>query len=154
MKKNKYLIFLIFLASCNPGNSKKEKGIAMNEEFVKQFEDEVRKDSLTQKIIVHGDTKAYQELFRTYTFSGHEHEWLYYAFVMANNFDYPEAYFDLYILLRTDSGSELKTDKLANYYLLKAYEKGVEGTTSEIEGRSLNKSRSIPKSNDYLREIE
>lgn len=145
------ILALLFMISCR--RNKPDETIAMNNEFVTEFNNEIWKDSLTKRITINGDTAAYNKLYITFNFSGHENDWFYYAFIMAHNFDYPDAYMDLYILLRVDSASNLETNKLANYYLLKAYEKGLEDSKSEIRVRFGNNSV-IPSSEDYLKGIK
>ncbi|WP_162903453.1 hypothetical protein [Taibaiella koreensis] len=148
----KYLfVALVALCSCQPDRSSKNQ--MMNSNFAKKYNDAFLKDSLIKKVTMAGDTSAYEELYYTFTLSDHKKEWFYYAFEMAHNFDYPRAYLHLYFILKTDSGSQQKTNQLANYYLLKAYEKGIEDARDEIEER-LGRPSKIPSSIEYLKSFE
>lgn len=149
----KYLIAIsIFIFYCSCQNNKSKDGIAMNDKYVEDFDNNIIKDSLIKKVITKGDTESYDKLFEIYNLSGHEKEWCYYAYIMANDFDYGEADLDLYYILRKNPESDVKTNKLANYYLLKAYEKGIKSAAFEVQER-FDKSMPVPTADDYLKGI-
>ena len=97
-------------------NYSKEKGIPMN--------DSERSDSELEKLVIEkGDTSAYYELFVNYLDYPSE-RFLPYALIMANKYNYPQAYFDVYDRLwhLYDSPDSLDntSKKMAIEYLVKS----------------------------------
>ncbi|RYE54677.1 MAG: hypothetical protein EOP48_11765, partial [Sphingobacteriales bacterium] len=91
---------ILFVCSCTQGTTIKNE-VSTNQKFIRQFEDEFRRDSLSKRLLT-GDTTSYKELQGDYLYSGHDKEWCYYAFVMANKYNFRDAYIDLYLILRND----------------------------------------------------
>lgn len=83
---------------------------------------------LKMAVIYQGSTSAYYELSNSYLDHNFQEEFLFYAMIMANKYNYPQAYFDVYFLLTltysTDFSIDERTAELALEYLLKAYKKG------------------------------
>lgn len=84
---------------------------------------------LKKAVLYNGDINAYNELDIAYLDYTFQEEFLLYAMIMANKYDYPQAYFDVFTCLTGIYLSDLnqldeKTASLAIDYLLKAYEKG------------------------------
>lgn len=113
-------------------------------------------DSLNEKlnkIKRTGDTNAYDELSVAYFMSGELHSFYYYSLITANKYQYSKAYLDLYLALSepyTGEGFDdldKRTQRLAIYYLLKAYELGDITAINLIEER-FGKGK-IPKSSSY-----
>jgi len=120
------IIFCSFLFGCNMENSNKSNNGAKqsmnNQQTTNQSE-------LKKAILLSGDIGAYQSLNTEYLDYAFPEEFLLYAMVMANKYDYPQAYFDVFTCLTDIYLSNLnqldeKTASLAIDYLLKAYEKG------------------------------
>lgn len=119
MKKILMLITFISLISCK--NNVKEDAISINSAMRSDNE-------LEQLIIQKGDSSAYYELSMQYLDYGYE-RFLPFALIMANKYDYPQAYFDTYSCLWNICGSDgnkldSTTQKMAIEYLQKASLKG------------------------------
>lgn len=156
----KVLVLVFILNSCN----RKAKGdnIKTNENketvntfsfYNKEYENVDKIGKLKKAIEIKGDTLAFLELEEIYFNSGHRDEFLYYAVFMSNAYDYSGAYYTCYKILHTDFGKEKyeTNDKLANYYLLKAYEKGNKSSIYNIEER-FPKGKA-PSSEEYWKSI-
>lgn len=83
---------------------------------------------LKKSILFNGDTSAYYKLRMSYLDYTFQEEFLLYALVMANKYDYPQAYLDVFSCLTDiyyDDISKIddKTARLAIEYLLQANEK-------------------------------
>lgn len=123
--KWRLIIFCLLLIGCNMGNNNKsnnEPKQSMNQHTTNQNE-------LKKAILFSGDIAAYQSLNTEYLDYNYPEEFLLYAMIMANKYDYPQAYFDVFTCLTDIYLSDLnqldeKTASLAIDYLLKAYEKG------------------------------
>ena len=89
----------------------------------------ISENELKKIILSDGDKNAYDELSISYLDHPIQEEFLLYALVMANKYDYPQAYFDVFSCL-TDiyygniTKIDDKTATLAIEYLLQANEKG------------------------------
>lgn len=119
--KTRYFIHYVFIvlmfASCN---CRKEKGIPMNYSE--------RSDSELEKLVIEkGDTSAYHELFVIYLDYPSE-RFLPYALIMANKYNYPQAYFDVYdrlwYLYDSPDSLDNTSKKMAIEYLRRAALKG------------------------------
>lgn len=80
-------------------------------------------------VLLQGDTSAYSDLYTGYVNDAFPGESLYYSLIMANRYDHPQAYFDVYGTLAyelypTVEDVDPETANLAIRYLLKAYAKG------------------------------
>lgn len=80
-----------------------------------------------RQLVLKGDTAAYKELGYADIESGHHEEKLIYAIFMANRYNYPPAYFDVYCYLADISESygrtmDEKTREMAIRYLKKGVE--------------------------------
>ena len=83
---------------------------------------------LEQLVIEKGDTSAYQEMSIQYL-DLRKQEFLFYALVMANKYDYPQAFFDVFDCLTYLDNYDLmdeKTAALAIKYLILAANMGHE----------------------------
>lgn len=149
-------ILICCFTSCEKRESKEkiEEGISPAKSYFEDFNNDKKIRELSAKIAEKGDTLAYNELKEIYFFSSHTRDFLRNSLLMANNFDYPEAYFDVYFILKDDliNGSNVKSNKLANFYLLKSKEKGVQSAESIVKERFGGLS-TLPKANDYWLEI-
>ncbi|SHI64969.1 hypothetical protein [Flavobacterium terrae] len=153
----KVLILISILYSCNKKDkierSEYEEKSNTFSFYNKEFINANKIENLKKTIEIKGDTIAFLELEEIYFNSGHRDEFLYYAIFMANAYDYSGAYYTCYKILHTDFGKEKykMNDKLANYYLLKANEKGSKSSTYNIKERFPNGK--IPSSEEYWKSI-
>lgn len=112
-------------------------------------------DNLVNKALNEGDEFAYCEV-RSYFFLGEKlRDFYYYAMKMANKYDYPDAYYDVFVTLTLPENVpidslEEKTKCLALYYLLKSKELGCKQAEYDIEKIFAD---TIPKSTFYLIEM-
>jgi len=150
-----FLFLAISFTNCTYQKNKSKEGInePLSESFFKKFNNQEAKRALINRVLSKGDTLAYQELWDIYTYSGHSEEFLSISLNMANNFNYPQAYLDTYILLKTDiiNDNNHNTNMLANYYLLKAHELKNSDSESLLKERFGNDV--IPKSEEYWQNI-
>lgn len=131
------LLVLVFLLNCC-GNQKTEettKNRQLNiDEPTRSTEliNKVELREMSQKILFQGDTTSYKKIASFYFSNERNYEFLYYALVMANKYDYNKAYFDVYIILSKPQTWNIisfdkldkRTQKMALFYLLKSHEKG------------------------------
>lgn len=144
------ILLLCLFFSCNEKN-KEISGNASSPtgSYQKDFENVNKNTELTNKII-NGDTIAYEELKEIYFNSDHVKDFLKHSLIMANNFNHPKACLDVYHLLKTNeiNNENNMTNKLANYYLLKAHEMGAHNTEKAVKER-FGQLTELPKSKDY-----
>ncbi|MNN23930.1 hypothetical protein D3C81_1373430 [compost metagenome] len=89
-------------------------------------------DSLWRRAINEGDFKAYHEVSMNYQLVLKDPELYYYALLMANKHQCPEAYMNLYDMLTWEgtidgielAGKDSISRNQALFYLLRAYELG------------------------------
>jgi hypothetical protein len=133
------IIFIcLFLIGCNSkkeNQTKKEEEVTMNQPLRNETD-------LKKAILIGGDKDAYYELKIAYLDYSYTEEFLLYAMIMANKYDYPQAYFDVYFFLTQVFSRNIKnidecSAKLAVEYLLKAYEKGHHQAKDIVEKYSI-----------------
>lgn len=152
--KNYLLLLLLPLISCKEKVENK-KNTAINSIFYEGYRDDPKIDEFWKLALEKGDTISYLEMSDIYIFSGHEEEFLYYAISMADKHNYHEANLEVYSILEKLSkrnGMNGKMDKIANYYLLRAYESGHKSAIDDIKERF--GTDSPPKSEDYWKTIQ
>lgn len=124
------MIFLFFVAGCQ--NERKGDFLLMNQPLENP-------KNLRKAVIEDGDTSAYNELSIQYLSYGYG-RFLPFALIMANKYNYPEAYFDIFASLsdlnryyQNDNDNDWSLDSLDNNlremavtYLIKAANKGNE----------------------------
>ncbi len=137
MKKKLILIIIVIGFSCSEKEQKSKIEESPSTSYFKQFNDESLRRDLSRKVFSEGDTLAYNKLWDMYFHSGHSNDFLRIAMVMSNDFGYSRAYSDTYIILKTDiiNKANIKSNKIADYYLLKAYELNPEKTNSLMKER-------------------
>lgn len=147
--------FLILFISCDKKNSKidtESEPVNSGMTYTKIYNDIEKRHKLEELVYTKGDTLAYRELYDIYFISGNKNDFLNIAMVMANNYNSSDGSYVTYSLLSTDKNLGSKSNKLANYYLLKACEMDKEsGYDADLEERFGDKT--IPKSEDYWLEI-
>ncbi|RWW96705.1 hypothetical protein [Flavobacterium cerinum] len=138
---------ILFFVSCN----KKVEEINTGQKYLKDFNNSKKMEELSNKVLNEGDTIAFLEMSDIYALSSHQKEFLWYALRMATDYEYHGAYYEAYFILHTDYDIEKHegVNKLANYYLLKAYELGNKDCKASIKER-FNQSE-IPTSKEYWR---
>ena len=133
------IIFLIIILSftiwklCS--NSRLER-ISFNEPFE-------CKEILKKAVIDNGDIDAYKSLYYVYLDYSISEEFLLYAMIMANKYDYPQAYFDVFNNLTKVYWNDLtrmdnKSAKIAMEYLIIAAEKGHHQAQEMVENININ----------------
>lgn len=118
-------------------------------------------DSLWRMAINEGDFTAYNKISNDYLQRLKNYELYYYALIMANKHQCPEAYEQLYFILTSpalvDGVNMISNDSVtrnqAMFYLLKAYELGSKDAQYSIQDL-FGDSISPPKSDIYLKRIE
>lgn len=119
------------------------------------IKDEKTLRSLIDKALNENDEFAYSEV-RSHFFSEERLQgFCYYAIKMANKYDYPDAYYDVFRTLTLTENVAIdsldnKTKCLALYYLLKSRELGSEIGKYDIQSIFPD---SIPNSTYYLEEM-
>ena len=132
------LLISTLLLSCN--NSDKKSII--NEE-VSMNQTSKSLSELGSLVIDDGDTLAYYDLSVAYLDMSHPEEFLVYALIMANKYDYPQAHFDVYSCLVNVYYSDITkideiTATLAIKYLKSAAKKGHEQAQEMVKEFSIN----------------
>ena len=150
------IIFGCLFSSCEDKTTKKSNdlnGVSPSKQYSDIFNNKEKRNKLEEKVFSKGDTLAYRELFDIYFISGNKNNFLKIAMVMANDYNSSDASYITYSLLSTDKNLDTKSNKIANYYLLKACEMDKQsGYEADLEER-FDKSKTIPKSSDYWLEI-
>lgn len=85
-----FIFLLMLMVSCN--NKKKE--ISVSPSII-----DVELNKIKYDIINNGSTYSYDKLIDTYEDNEEYYEFLQYALCMANKYDYPPAYYDVYKML-------------------------------------------------------
>lgn len=159
MKKFKYILFVfscVLITFCTKKKieHKNVEGISPAIESYKKFNNKQMVEKLKNKLLL-GDTLSFKELESIYWDSGHAKEFLYFAQIMAENYDYNRAYYSVYQIIKHDSinNTNVRINKIANYYLLKANEKGYKYAKYSIE-ETFGESSDIPNSRNYWKEID
>lgn len=137
-------IVLFAFISCDMKKSETNS----NESIRSMNQPTVSESELKEAILYNGDTSAYYELSVSYFDHSIQEEFLFYSLIMANKYDYPQAYFDVYFYLTQIFSSDINnidesSANLAIYYLLKANEKGHHQAKDIVEKYSVtNKENS------------
>lgn len=147
MKLKLIPFLLLLLCSCHNNNNEIEK----SNQISNDSNEKVKINKLISKILKSGDTVAYKELEYIYFKNEQEAEFFYYSNFMAENYSYPRALMTNYRILKVGA-KNLTTSKIANYYLLRAYENGSKSAIFSIKERF--PQGHIPKSIDYLCNIK
>lgn len=153
-----YLLFIFFAFSCsNPSTSESIEQVDDKHKIDNGLMSDILMDSLLHQALEKGNCKAYREVYMPYYWKYRGREVIYYSFIMANKYNCPEAFFDVYhslVFPKNDSiglkSIDSKTKNLALYYLLKSYELGEDNAKSKVE--ELFAGKPIPKSSYYMQE--
>lgn len=99
-----------------------------------------------------GDTLAYKKAYRYFSINHHEKEFLYYSITMAHTYDWSQAYFDTYtILTNVNDENKISNKDLADYYLIKSYEKNNRYAKEIVKEIFLDKGLKVPNSISILK---
>lgn len=141
MKLTVLFLTILFLSSCSSDN-RNEKTNDENEDVFINQNIELPSD-LKNLIINEGDTNAYYKVSNEYYESySHPEELLLYSMIMANKYDYLQAYYDVFTCLTDVYMSDLNkmdtaTANIAIEYLLKAYSKNHYQATEIVKEYSI-----------------
>ncbi|WP_289659111.1 hypothetical protein [Flavobacterium panacagri] len=115
-------ILITLITSCKKEDDKNE--IIVYEDnscsyFQRKMNNLELMDSLSKRVIEHGDTLAYNQIQGIYNIAEQKQtSALYYALIMANKYNYNRAYRDVYEILNSDKVDK-KTNEMAESYLKK-----------------------------------
>lgn len=117
------LTLLLVFISCKKENNNEEVVMSSDDNsgsyFQRKLTNRALMDSLNERIIDHGDAKAYNEIQAIYNIAeGKRTSALYYALIMANKYNYNQAYKDVYEILNVVN-ADAKTKEMAEEYLKK-----------------------------------
>lgn len=146
---NKLIILCVatqLLNSCNGKEKSSDEIVSLNYVQDSLFNNDSLRSTLQEKIINSGDTNAYDELSSIYI--SFPKEFLYFSIIMANDYKYPKAYYDVYWNLKTEGKNDSGVNKLANYYLIKACELNYDPAKKHAIS-IYGDSSAIPSSNDF-----
>lgn len=142
MRIVKYFLLIVLITGCKIGNNKpsdKEIIISMNQSLENENE-------LKKAVMFEGDKKAYRSLSIVYLDYSFSEEFLLYALIMANKYDHPQAYFDVFkcltgVFFDDLSKMDKNTANIAINYLLIASEKGHKQAKEMVKKFSINSYR-------------
>ena len=150
--KNKILIFCLISAclfSCEKKENKPEStAISPSSQYFTDFNNLDKMKDLKERILKKGDTVAYKELRYIYYYSGHTAEFLPYSLIMANDYNFTPAFYNVFAEMDLPAAENSKSQKLAKYYLFVAYEKNAEHAKATIKER-FGESFIVPNSKEY-----
>ena len=158
------LLILIFL-SCNNKTEKKQKkekerSVIGVPYYTKLVNNEKERTRLWKAAIDSGDFRAYNKIAIAYFMSYRSTDLYYYSLIMANKYHCPEAYFNMYAVLTTQTSTgdmvllsnDKDTKNLALYYLFKASELGFKHAKRIIE-LEFGKGKPVPNSSFFLKQL-
>lgn len=145
------IIALLFL-SCNKQKEKinSQKISSSSSNYEKYYNHKIEAKKLADSALKNGNKILYVEAFKKYVSINCYEDFLYYSIKMSEKYDFGDAYFDtFYLLTLRENDSAIRANKLANYYLFKAYEK--KNVNAEYEINQIYPNlKSIPKSSYFL----
>jgi|LSQX01.3.fsa_nt_gb hypothetical protein len=159
MKIKFFIIFLLLTFSCENRQYNSSDSI---DRFNSTNEEEM--SMMKQKLAIalnKGDFKLYNEASNFFLLRGLFPELYFYAFLMANKYNCPEAYYHLYLILTIKikynsivfPANDKSIRSYAYYYLLKSYELGFDTTkiiVKDIFGDNIPESESFMKITNQL----
>lgn len=116
-----FILSLLIIVACKKENNDEEIVESENSAsyFQKKLNNLVLMDSLSKRVTEYGDTKAYFEIQSIYNIAEQKStSALYYSLIMANKYNYNQAYYDVYQILNSKNADN-KTKEIANEYLKK-----------------------------------
>ena len=146
------LIIVLLFLSCNKQQKKinSQKTSSSSSNYEKYYNNKIEAKKLADSALKNGNKILYVEAFKKYVSINCYEDFLYYSIKMSEKYDFGDAYFDtFYLLTLHENDSAIRVNKLANYYLFKAYEKKNINAQYEINQIYPN-IKSIPKSSNYF----
>lgn len=116
-----FILSLLIIVACKKESNDVEIVESENSAsyFQKKLNNLVLMDSLSKRVTEYGDTKAYFEIQSIYNIAEQKNtSALYYSLIMANQYNYNQAYYDVYQILNSKNADN-KTKEIANEYLKK-----------------------------------
>ncbi|MFW0739180.1 hypothetical protein [Flavobacterium sp. T12S277] len=155
--KTYILIIVLLLFSCNKQkekiNSQKTSSSSSSSNYEKYYNNKIEAKKLADSALKNGNEILYVEAFKKYVSINCYEDFLYYSIKMSEKYDFGDAYFDtFYLLTLRENDSAIRVNKLANYYLFKAYEKKNANAEYEVNEMYAN-LKPMPKSSDFLLKI-
>lgn len=152
MKKNiKFNLFFlsVLLFSCNDQKDNYQRKTE-TVPSINVLNDSIYKTA--DAAITSGDTLAYKKAYRYFSINHHQREFLYYSITMAHTYDWNQAYFDTYtILANINDENKISNKDLADYYLIKSYEKNNRYAKEVVKEIFLDKGLKVPNSISVLK---
>jgi hypothetical protein len=157
--KRSLIVLLFIVIACNNEEKKQPESkkpirddvtaVSTATVYLPKYNDLELMKKLSDKILTEGDTIAFNEMKGIYILSTHTKDFLYYSIIMGDRYNYNEAYMTTYFIMHSDivDKTNIKQNKLANYYLLKAYEGGHKDAMYILKERFPDGK--IPKSAEY-----
>ena len=152
-----FIVFSVF--SCvkkdnNNNESDQMESLTPTDYIHNEFNNKKLMDSLITKFIKYGDTLAYKKARNIYFISDEKTSFIFYSLIMSNKYGFKSSYYDIYYILTTSDKNSLdnKTSKMADYYLLKAYEKGSQDAKKVVE-KKFGDLQTFPHSDKYWMDI-
>lgn len=117
-----------------------------NENVFSMNQPSVSESELKEAILYYGNISAYNELSVSYLDHCFQEEFLFYAMIMANKYDYPQAYYDVFdcfllFYLSDITKIDEQSAKLAIEYLIKANERGHHQAKEIVEKFSITRNK-------------
>lgn len=147
--KKLFIPLVLILLACKEKDDLRN-AVPMNYKFIEDYNNKIKIDSLSNRILMKGDTLAFIELRRIYILSEHSDEFLYFSTFMAEKYNYHLAYQTNYNILAPSRQSNILR-KLAVYNLIKSSELG---NTHDQELLNKMFPRGFPKSADFLEKVD
>ncbi len=159
------LLILIFLSCDNkkekePNRMEKEQFVVEVPFYKKLVNNRKERTRLWKAGIDSGDCDAYNKIALAYLMSYREADVYYYSLIMANKYNCPEAYLNMYRILTHDASTgdmilrsnDKNTKNLAHYYLFKAKELGSSDAQFSIDVE-FGKGKPLSNSSFFLKQL-
>lgn len=154
----KMLLIIFLYISCN--DKDKKKFVPEKSEYIEIMNNKKKINNLWIKSINEGNFDAYNEVSNIYFLQNKIVELYYYSFIMANKYNCPEAYYNLYKIINSDvtideinfNNKDHNSINTSYYYLLKSNELGYKNAAEEVK-EVFGKGKKIPSSMDFLNKL-
>lgn len=148
-----YVVIVTVLFSCSKNENQAGSELVCEESLKYRFGD-IKKE--LNKALEHGDFDSYNKVSNYYILSDDWIGFYYYAQLMANKHNCPEAHYHIHYFLTQELtieginmySNDLMTNNLSLYHLLKSYELGYKKSENKI--RSIFKNKPIPSAKDFF----
>ena len=134
-----YLLGIIVFIGCSNTNKRDENKIQTVNELNISIQSKLKND-----ILKNGDIDAYEKLSNYYMDFQIPEELMFYSLVMANDFNYPQANYDVYVNIclhyKRTGRISLGMSELALMHLIKASKLGHHQAIEEVKEYNINKA--------------